>query len=376
MFDVFPAMRPDQLAKSGLLTQPVYEPGRPIADVAREHGLDPDSVIKLASNENPLGPSPLALGAARRALDDAHLYPDGAATALREKIAAQMSLDPAQIFPGNGSNEEMQLLAEAFVSPGDEVVMGRHAFIVFKYVTMFNGGKPIEVEMPGYKHDLQKMREAITPRTKIVYLPTPNNPTGTANEAAEVVAFARDLPPHVILCVDEAYAEFLEPADVPDLRPLIAAGRNILCCRTFSKIYGLAGLRVGYGYGPKPLIDLLHRARQPFNVNAIAQAAAIAALDDREHLDRARAINAAGLKQVAAGLEKLGLEHVPSVANFIMFRVEQAREVFLALQARGVIVRPLAPYDLPAHLRVTIGTAEQNARFLEALSQVLKILRS
>jgi histidinol-phosphate aminotransferase len=189
------------------------------------------------------------------------------------------------------------------------------------------------------------------------------------------VTFARDLPPHVILCVDEAYAEFLEPADVPDLRPLIAAGRNILCCRTFSKIYGLAGLCIGYGYGPKPLIDLLHRARQPFNVNAIAQAAAVAALDDREHLDRARAINAAGLKQVATGLEKLGLEHVPSVANFIMFRVEQAREVFLALQARGVIVRPLAPYDLPAHLRVTIGTAEQNARFLEALSQVLKILR-
>jgi len=365
-------MRPDQLAKPGLLTQPVYEPGRPIADVAREHGLDPDSVIKLASNENPLGPSPLALAAARRALDDAHLYPDGAATALRAKLAARLHLDPAQIFPGNGSNEEMQLLAEAFVSPGDEVVMGRHAFIVFKYVTLFNGGIPVEVEMPGFAHDLAKMRVAITPRTKIVYLPTPNNPTGTANSAADVVAFARDLPPHVILCVDEAYAEFLDPADLPDLRPLIAEGRNILCCRTFSKIYGLAGLRIGYGYGPQPLIDLLHRARQPFNVNAIAQAAAIAALDDREHLDRTRAINAAGLKQVAAGLKKLGLDYVPSVANFLMFRVPQARAIFLALQARGVIVRPLAPYDLPDHLRVTIGTEEQNARFLEALSAVLK----
>jgi histidinol-phosphate aminotransferase len=269
----------------------------------------------------------------------------------------------------------MQLLAEAFISPGDEVVMGRHAFIVFKYVTLFNGGTPVEVEMPGYKHDLARMRAAITPRTKVVYLPTPNNPTGTANAPAEVFAFARDLPPHVILCVDEAYAEFLEPAAMPDLRPLIAEQRNILCCRTFSKIYGLAGLRIGYGYGPKPLIDLLHRARQPFNVNAIAQAAALAALDDREHLDRTRAINAAGLKQVAAGLEKLGLEYVASVANFLMFRVAQAREVFLALQARGVIVRPLAPYDLPAHLRVTIGTEEQNARFLEALAAALKLTR-
>jgi histidinol-phosphate aminotransferase len=368
-------MRPDQLAKPGLLTQPVYEPGRPIADVAREHGLDPGAIIKLASNENPLGPSPLALAAARRALDDAHLYPDGAAIALRQKIATALALDPAQIFPANGSNEVMQLLAEAFIAPGDEVVMGRHAFIVFKYVTLFQGGVPVMVEMPGFAHDLQLMRAAVTAKTKIVYLPTPNNPTGTANGAAEVVAFARDLPPHVILCVDEAYAEFLDPAKVPDLRPLIAAGRNIICCRTFSKIYGLAGLRVGYGFGPKPLMDLLHRARQPFNVNAIAQAAATAALDDRDHLERTRDINAAGLKQVAAGLGKLGLEQVPSAANFIMFRVAKAREAFLALQARGIIVRPLAPYELPEQLRVTIGTAEQNTKFLEALAQVLKAHR-
>ncbi|HVU38675.1 MAG TPA: histidinol-phosphate transaminase [Opitutales bacterium] len=367
-------MRPDQLAKPGVLTQPVYEPGRPIADVAREHGLDPDAVIKLASNENPLGPSPLALAAAHRALDDAHLYPDGAAIALRAKIAANLGLDPAQIFPGNGSNEDMQLLAEAFISPGDEVVAGRHAFIVFKYVTLFNGGVPVEVDMPCYTHDLAAMRRAVTPRTKIVYLPTPNNPTGTANRAAEVAAFARDLPPHVILCVDEAYVEFLEPGEAPDLRPLIAEGRNIFCCRTFSKIYGLAGLRVGYGYGPKPLIDLLHRVRQPFNVNAVAQAAAVAAMDDREHVERTREINAAGLRQVAAGLKKLGLEATPSVANFIMFRVAKAREVFLGLQAHGVIVRPLAPYDLPEHLRVTIGTAEQNTRFLDALARVVKTL--
>jgi len=369
-------MRPDQLAKPGLLTQPVYEPGRPIADVAREHGLSPDSIIKLASNENPLGPSPLALAAAHRTLDDAHLYPDGAAIALRAKIAAHLKLDPAQIFPGNGSNEVMQLLAEAFISPGDEVIMGKHAFIVFKYMTIFFGGRPVIVDMPGYAHDLKQMAAAVTAKTKIVYLPTPNNPTGRANSAAEVLAFAKALPPHVILCVDEAYAEFLEPGEAPDLRPLIAEGRNIICCRTFSKIYGLAGLRVGYGYGPKALIDLLHRVRQPFNVNAEAQAAATAAIDDREHVERTRDINAAGLKQVATGLKKLGLEQVPSVANFIMFRVPKAREVFLALQAKGLIIRPLAPYDLPEHLRVTIGTEDQNARFLTALAQVLSTFRS
>jgi histidinol-phosphate aminotransferase len=357
------------------MTQPVYEPGRPIADVAREHGLDPGAVIKLASNENPLGPSPLALVAARRALDDAHLYPDGAALALRQKIGQLLSLDPSQIIPSNGSNEVMELLARAFISPGDEVVMGRHAFIVFKYVTLFNGGIPVEVPMPGYAHDLGLLRKAVTPRTKMVYLPTPNNPTGTANSPAEVAAFAKDLPETVILCVDEAYAEFLDPAEVPDLRPLIAAGRNILCCRTFSKIYGLAGLRVGYGYGPKPLIDLLQRARQPFNVNAEAQAAATAAVDDREHLERTRKVNSAGLRQVSAGLKQLGLDQVPSVGNFIMFRVAKAREVFLALQGQGIIVRPLAPYDLPEHLRVTIGTEEQNTRFLRALEKVLLTIR-
>jgi histidinol-phosphate aminotransferase len=254
--------------------------------------------------------------------------------------------------------------------------MGRHAFIVFKYVTQFNGGIPVEVEMPGFTHDLALMKKAITAKTKIVYLPTPNNPTGTANSAAEVLAFARDLPPYVILCVDEAYAEFLDPAEVPDLRPLIAQGRNILCCRTFSKIYGLAGFRVGYGYGPKSLINLLHRARQPFNVNSIAQVAAVAALDDHEHLKRTRESNFAGLKQVAAGLKKLGLEQVPSAGNFIMFRVAKAREVFLALQGQGIIVRPLAPYDLPEYLRVTIGTAEQNERFLRALEKVLPAIQS
>jgi histidinol-phosphate aminotransferase len=361
----------EKLVKPGVLTQPVYEPGRPIADVAREHGLDPVEVIKLASNENPVGPSPLALAAAQRALEEIHLYPDGGTIALRAKLGQRLGLDPAQIFPGNGSNEVMQLLAEAFISPGDEVVMGRHAFIVFKFVTLFNGGRPVEVDMPGFAHDLDAMLAAITPRTKIVYLPTPNNPTGPANPAADVLAFARALPEHVILCLDEAYADFLPTAEVPDVRPLLAQGRKIIACRTFSKIYGLAGLRVGYGYGPRVLMDLLNRARQPFNVNSVAQAAALAALDDTQHLARTLAINNAGLRQLAAGFTALGLAHVPSAGNFIMVRVGDGGRIFREMQAQGVIVRPLAGYGLPEHVRVTVGTSAQNARCLEALGRCM-----
>jgi histidinol-phosphate aminotransferase len=269
----------------------------------------------------------------------------------------------------------MQLLAETFLCPGDEVVFGRHAFVLFKLLTLFNNAVPVEVEMPGFAHDLGALRAAITPRTKIVYLPNPNNPTGSFNPAADVLAFARSLPPHVIFCYDEAYAEFLPPAETPDLRPLIAEDRKILCCRTFSKIYGLAGLRVGYGYGPRELIALLHRGRPPFNVNSPAQAAAIAALDDHAHVSRTMATNTAGLRQISAGLIALGLEQVPSVANFVMFRVGDARRVFAELQARGVIVRPVGVHALPEHLRVTIGEPAQNARFLEALAQVLSPAR-
>jgi histidinol-phosphate aminotransferase len=361
----------EQLVKPGVLTQPVYEPGRPIADVARAHGLDPEQVIKLASNENPLGPSPRAVAAAARALAEGQLYPDGNTFALRDKLAARLHLDPAQILPANGSSEVLQLLGEVFLRPGDEAVLGRYAFILFRLVAQFHGARLVEVDMPGFAHDLDALRAAVTPKTKLVYLANPNNPTGPHNAAAEVVAFARSLPDHVVLCYDEAYADFLEPGAAADLRPLIAEGRKILCCRTFSKIYGLAGLRVGYGYGPAALVELLHRARQPFNVNAIAQAAAVAALDDHEFLARTLAVNAAGLRQLAAGLDALGLERVPSVGNFVMFRVGDSRAVFEKLLAHGIIVRPLGNYALPEYLRVTVGTAEQNTRFLAALPACL-----
>jgi histidinol-phosphate aminotransferase len=358
------------LVNPAILTQPVYEPGKPIETVARELGLDPATIIKLASNENALGPSPKAIAAARAALGEAQLYPDGGCFALRQKLATRLGIAPAQVVPGNGSNELLELLGHAFLRPGDETVMGAPAFVVYKLVTLLFGGKPVEVPLVNHRHDLRALAAAITPRTKLVFLPSPNNPTGTANTEAEILAFARALPPHVVLVFDEAYAEFLESP--PDLRPLIAEGRHVVCLRTFSKIYGLAALRVGYGYTTPEIAGLLHRARQPFNVNAIGQAAACAALDDNEFAARSARENRAGLAQIEAGCRALRLETVPSVANFMLVRVGEGARVFAELQKRGVIVRPLQPYAMPEWIRVTVGTAAQNERLLRELAAVVK----
>ncbi len=359
------------LANKGILQQPVYEPGRPIEQVARELGLDPAGIVKLASNENPLGPSPRALAAATRALQDAHLYPDGGYTALRARLARQWGLGADQFLIGNGSNEVIELLGHAFLAPGVECVMHRSAFAVYKLVTLMFGATPVEVPLgPGFRQDLGALAAAVTPRTRLVFLASPANPLGVANTEEEVVALVRSLPDHVILVFDEAYAEYLERA--PDLRPLIAAGRKVVCLRTFSKIYGLAALRVGYGYGDRELIAILQRARQPFNVGAVAAAAATAALDDEEHVRRGRTENAAGLAQVGAGLARLGLEFVPGHGNFLLARVGDGPAVFDALQRVGLITRPVKSYGLPEWLRISIGTAEQNRRLLDALPAALR----
>jgi histidinol-phosphate aminotransferase len=358
------------LVNPTVLTQPVYEPGKPIEDVARELGLDPAGIIKLASNENPLGPSPLAIEAAKKALTQSELYPDGGCFALRAKLAARHGLAPAQIVVGNGSNELLELLGHVFLRPGDEVVMGAPAFIVYKLVALLFGARAVEVPLVNHRHDLAALARAITPRTKLVFLPSPNNPTGTANTAAEIAAFVRALPEHVVFAFDEAYAEFLD--NPPDLRPFIAEGRKVIGLRTFSKIYGLASLRVGYGYASEELAGLLNRVRQPFNVNAIGQAAALAALDDDEFVRRTRATNLAGLRQLEAGFDARGLEWVPSVANFLLVKVGDGARGFVELQKRGVIVRPMKPYSMPEWLRVTVGTAAQNTRLLAALDEVLR----
>ena len=353
------------LAKPSVLTQPLYEPGKPIEHVARELGLAPDTIIKLASNENPFGPSPRALEVAKKALERGELYPDGGCFELRRKLATERGLDADQFVVGNGSNEIIELLGHVFIGTGDEVVMGAPAFVVYKLVTLLFGAKAVEIPLRDWRHDLAAIAAGITPRTKLVYVCSPNNPTGTANTEAELLAFARALPAHVIAVFDEAYAEYVD--NPPDLRPLIREGRKVICLRTFSKIYGLASLRIGYGYGAAELCTLLNRVRQPFNVNSIAQVAALAALDDRAFAEKCARENRAGLNQLEEGCRKLGLEYVPSVANFMLVRVGEGIRIFEALQKRGIIVRPVKSYGLPEWVRVTVGTREQNERLLEGL---------
>lgn len=363
-------MKPSQLAKPFVAGFPAYEPGKPIEDVARELGLDPSEIIKLASNENPFGPSPRAVEAAKRALEQGQLYPDGGCYALRQGLAAHHGLAPSQFVVGNGSNEVIELLGHAFLSPGDEVVMGKPEFVVYRLVSLLFGATPVEVPLVAFRNDLSALRRAITPRTKMVVVASPNNPIGTANRADDLVAFVRSLPDHLVCVIDEAYVDYLESP--PDLRPLIAEGRNVIALRTFSKIHGLASLRVGYGYSTAELAGLLDRVRQPFNVNAIAQAAALAALGDQDFARRCASENRKGLAQLRTGFEAQGLEYVPSEANFILVRVGDGAKVFGALQRRGIIVRPVASYGLPEWIRVTVGTAAQNERLLRELASAVR----
>jgi histidinol-phosphate aminotransferase len=360
-------MEAARFAQAHILSQPVYQPGKPISQVAREFGLDPHQIDKLASNENPLGPSPKAMEAAAAALREVNLYPDGSCWDLTGKVAARLQVGRDQLIFGNGSNEVLELVAHVFLGPGAEAVMGVHGFAVYKLVTLLLGAKAVEVAMPGFAHDLAAMRAAVTPRTRVIFLANPNNPTGTAHTQAELVGFARSLPENVLLVLDEAYTEYQDHA--PDLRSLIAGGQAVLCARTFSKIYGLAGLRVGYGFTRPDIAALLQRARAPFNINTVAQAAATAALDDAAFVQRSREVNRAGLKQLAAGFQELGLPCVPSAANFILVQVPDGAKAFQFMQARGTIVRPFG--NLPTHVRITVGTAAQNERCLANLRAYL-----
>ena len=362
-------MKPSELANPFVLDYPSYVPGRPIEDVARDLGLDPSGIIKLASNENPFGPSPLAVEAAKKALLQGQLYPDGGCYELRNRLARFHGLKPEQFVIGNGSNEVIELIGHAFLKPGDEVLMGAPEFVVYRLVALLFGAKPVEVPLVHFRNDLRNLARGLTPRTKLVVVSTPNNPTGAANEAGEMLAFIRALPAGVLCIVDEAYTDFAE--NPPDLRPLIAEGRNVVGLRTFSKAYGLASLRVGYGYASAEMAGLVDRVRQPFNVNALAQAAATAALDDQEFRDTCVRENRKGLRRLEEGFSKLGLEWVPSQANFILVRVGDGTAVFEALQRRGVIVRPVKSYGLPEWIRVTVGTADQNERLLKELSDAV-----
>ena len=348
-------MKPADLAKPFVLTYPAYVPGKPIEDVARDMGIDPSGIIKLASNENAFGPSPLAVRAAVRALEQGQLYPDGGCLALRNRLARHHGLAPDQFVIGNGSNEVIEFLGHVFLNPGDEVLMGLPEFVVYRLVAILFGAKPVEVPLVNFRNDLKALSRAVTPRTKLVIVATPNNPTGTANPERDVLDFVRSLPDTVVCVIDEAYSDFADKA--PDIRPLIREGRNVVGLRTFSKVYGLAALRIGYGYASAELAALLDRIRQPFNVNAVAQAAAIAALDDTAFAASCVRETRRGLRRLEAGFTELGLEFVPSEANFVLAKVGDGARVFEALQRRGVIVRPVANYGLPEWIRVTAGTA-------------------
>jgi histidinol-phosphate aminotransferase len=365
-----PTVSPKELAKPFVHTYPSYVAGRPIEDVARDLGLDPSGIIKLASNENPFGPSPLAVEAAKRAIEQGQLYPDGGCYALRSRLAEFHGIDPAQFVIGNGSNEVIELIGHVFLGHGDEVLMGAPEFVVYRLVTLLFGALPVEVPLVNFRNDLTSLLHAVGPKTKVVVVSTPNNPTGAANSPEELLGFLRALPERVICIVDEAYTDFAE--NPPDILPLIREGRNVIGLRTFSKVYGLASLRVGYGYSTAEMAALLDRVRQPFNVNAIAQAAAVAALDDQEFRTACILGNRAGMRRLEKGFTGLGLEWVPSQANFILVKVGDGAGVFEALQKRGVIVRPVASYGLPEWLRVTVGTPAQNERLLASLAAVLR----
>lgn len=348
----------------------VYEPGKPIEDVARELGLKPSEIIKLASNENPLGPSPKALAAMHDALERAHFYPDGGGYYLREAIAEKTGLKRENVILGNGSNEIIQLIGHAFLRPGDEVITAKHAFVVYKLMATLFDARTIEIEDPDFTHDLTAMASAITPHTREIFIANPNNPTGTLVSQSEIERFIDRVPESVVVVFDEAYFEFLE--EPLDTLKFIRQGRkNVIVLRTFSKIQGLASLRIGYGLGSQELIGVLQKTRQPFNTNGIAQAGALAGLHDEEHQNKTRALTTEGRDFLQNEFAALGLEFVPSHANFVLVKVGDGNAIFKNLLARGIIIRAMASYKLPQWIRVSIGTMEQNRRFITALRELL-----
>lgn len=345
-----------------------YEGGKPIEELARELGVT--SAIKLASNENPLGPSPKALEAARARLGDVHLYPDGAAYRLREAIAAHHGIDMGEVIQGNGSNELLDLVVRTFARPEHHIVFAEPAFVVYR-IAALSGGIPFTaVPTRDLTHDLEAMATAVRPNTRVLFVANPNNPTGTHVGRNAVERLLREVPPEVVIVMDEAYIEYADAPDFADSMQLRGLRERLLVTRTFSKIYGLAGLRVGYAVGPARLVDYMNRVRAPFNVSGVAQAAAIAALSDKDHVENSRGHNLRERERLTRELTRLGVSVAPSQANFVLADVKRpARPIYDALLRKGVIVRPFG--NLPTSLRITVGTSAENSRFLESLGEVL-----
>jgi len=359
------------LAPANVRAIAAYVPGKAIAETARELGLDEAGILKMASNENPLGASPKALAAIRNALDVLHYYPDGNGFELKQALSRRFGVVPDNIVLGNGSNDILELVARAFLTGADSAVYSQHAFLVYPLVVQAIGARHVVVPAVNYGNDLEGLARAVRDDTKIVFVANPNNPTGTFSPWPEVRRFVERIPGRVIVVLDEAYGEYLPDALRSDTHAWIAKHPNLVVARTLSKAFGLAGLRVGYAIADPQVAEVMNRVRQPFNVNHLALVAATAALDDAEFIAKSRAVNAAGLEQLARGFERLGLGYIPSHANFITVRVGDADRVYKSLLGEGVIVRPIAGYGLPEHLRVTVGLPEHNARFLAALERAI-----
>ena len=354
-----------------LASLPVYVPGRPIEEVAREHGLDPSGIIKLASNENPFGPSPKALDAMEAVIRQLHLYPDGSASVLKRALADVLGVGTGNLILGNGSNEILEFVGHAMMRPGVEVVVPEFCFAVYPIVTALFGATLVTVPAVDFGADIDGLIRAVTPRTGVLFLANPNNPTGTRTSRDDIFRLLREVPKEVLIVMDEAYIEFLD--DPVDLVPQVLSGahENLLLCRTFSKIFGLAGLRLGYGIASPALIAAFEKVRQPFNINAIAQAGAVAALSDADHQARTRENNRVGVEYYQSAFRAMGLPYVPSFANFVLVKTGRGAAVFGALQKRGIITRPMGGYGLPDWLRISVGTPAENARCLVALREVL-----
>lgn len=347
-----------------------YVPGKPVEELERELGIS--GAVKIASNENPLGPSPLAEQAVKEATHTLNRYPDGDAYYLKEKLSSKLGVKAETIIFGNGSNDVIDIAARTFMQPGDEAIFGEYAFIVYPIVTQAVGAKSVISPMPDYKHDLRDMHSRITEKTRIIFIANPNNPTGTAVKRDEFDWFIENVPEDILILVDEAYFEYVDDINYPDSLKYHNMGKSIITVRTFSKIYGLAGLRLGYGIAHEDIISNMQRVRHPFNSNSLSQIGAIAALDDTNHLERTKTINSDGLKYVTNELDKLGVVFVPSYTNFVLIDLkDNPMSVYNELLKEGVIVRPVMGYGLKTHLRVTIGTQEENEKFVNGIRKVL-----
>ena len=357
-----------KLANPQLRDLAVYEPGKPIEETASKLGVHPDSIIKLASNENPTGASPKAIDAMRAALENAPLYPDGGSFYLREALATRLGFAPENIILGNGSNEVIEFLGHAFLHRGDDVITSEYAFIAYKLIATLFGACTIEARSPDYQQDLEAMLDAMTPKTRVIFIANPNNPTGALISQGKIDKFMSRLPENIIVVFDEAYFEFLD--NPPDTLQYVREDRNIVVLRTFSKIHGLAGLRIGYGIARSGLIAVLDKTRQPFNVNSIAHAGALAALKDEAHQHETKRVVDQGRAYLEEQFAAMKLHFVPGAANFIMVNVGDGAAVFEKLLARKIIVRPLKGYQLPEWVRISVGTMEQNKQCIAALKEI------